>query len=60
MKMARGKHRAREENGAPTAPCARIGKKNGENVWVHNFLFCQVNNAKPLEIDSFYLCHIHL
>jgi len=25
-----------------------------------DFLFCQVINAKPLEIVSFHLCHIYL
>jgi len=27
---------------------------------VHNFLFCQVTNVKPLEIVSFHFCHIYL
>lgn len=29
-------------------------------MWVHNFHLCQVNNAKRLEIDLFYIWHICL
>jgi len=32
----------------------------GELLWVHNFHLCQVNNAKRLEIDLFYIWHICL
>jgi hypothetical protein len=52
--------RRREGDSARRKPRARNKKNHGEIVWVHNFCFCQVNNGEPLEIDSFYLCHIYL
>jgi hypothetical protein len=52
---ATARRRPREGNRTPANE-----KNHGEIVWVHNFCFCQVNNREPLEIDSFYLCHIYL
>jgi hypothetical protein len=65
LRAAMHKHRdlsASTEINLPRTFTRRAGRRKArqKNVWVHNFLFCQVINAKPLEIVFFYICHTFL